>query len=120
MSQDDTDTTTEQAVTTVAKENAEQGAMGQQYLAAGERVALRRWSEEPGDEKPVASRPYETVGFVIEGSAEVVVGEERTTLRAGDSWLVPADAEHSYRILSPFVAVEATSPPARREGRDDV
>jgi quercetin dioxygenase-like cupin family protein len=43
-------------------------------------------------------------------------------LEPGASWLVPAGAEHSYRILETFTAVEATSPPAQvhrpRAGRD--
>jgi quercetin dioxygenase-like cupin family protein len=40
-------------------------------------------------------------------------------LEAGDSWLVPAGAEHAYRILDEFTAVEATSPPAHVHGRDE-
>jgi quercetin dioxygenase-like cupin family protein len=46
---------------------------------------------------------------------------ERQTVRLepGDSWLVPAHAEHSYRILEPFTAVEATAPPAQMHGRDE-
>ena len=39
-------------------------------------------------------------------------------LEAGDCWLVPADAEHSYRILESFTAIEATAPPAEVHGRD--
>ena len=39
-------------------------------------------------------------------------------LEPGDSWLVPAGAEHAYRILSEFTAVEATAPPAHVHGRD--
>jgi mannose-6-phosphate isomerase-like protein (cupin superfamily) len=35
------------------------------------------------------------------------------TLAPGDSYLVPAGAEHTYRILETFTAVEATSPPAK-------
>jgi hypothetical protein len=31
---------------------------------------------------------------------------------------VPADAEHRYRVLEPFTAIEATSPPAQVHGRD--
>jgi quercetin dioxygenase-like cupin family protein len=40
-------------------------------------------------------------------------------LEPGDSWLVPANAEHSYRILETFTAVEATAPPAQAHGRDE-
>jgi hypothetical protein len=31
---------------------------------------------------------------------------------------VPAGARHSYRILEPLTAVEATAPPAQVHGRD--
>jgi quercetin dioxygenase-like cupin family protein len=33
-------------------------------------------------------------------------------LTPGDSWVIPAGAEHRYRIVEHFKAVEATSPPA--------
>ena len=40
-------------------------------------------------------------------------------LEPGAAWLVPAGAEHSYRILEPFTAVEATAPPAQVHARDE-
>jgi quercetin dioxygenase-like cupin family protein len=40
-------------------------------------------------------------------------------LEPGDSWLVPEGAEHSYRVLEAFTAVEATAPPAQVHGRDE-
>jgi hypothetical protein len=33
---------------------------------------------------------------------------------------VPAHSEHSYRILEPFTAIEATAPPAEVHGRDEL
>jgi quercetin dioxygenase-like cupin family protein len=39
-------------------------------------------------------------------------------LEAGDSWVVPRGARHTYRILEPFTAVEATCPPSHVYGRD--
>jgi quercetin dioxygenase-like cupin family protein len=39
-------------------------------------------------------------------------------LEPGDSWLVPKGAVHTYKILEPFTAVEATSPPAEVGNRD--
>ena len=45
--------------------NAPRGEMGQRYLASGESVSMRLWDgEEPGEPKPEAARPYETVGYV--------------------------------------------------------
>ena len=71
------------------------------------------------DKKPMSSREYETVGYVIAGRAELHVEGQMVLLEAGDSWLVPAGASHTYKILDAFTAVEATSPPYHVHGRDD-
>lgn len=91
------------------------GSLGQTFLAGGETVALRLWEEVPGDaeDKAPYTRPYETVGYVIEGKLEITVEDETIVLESGQSWVVPADTMRTYRIHEPLVAVEATSPPAR-------
>lgn len=95
------------------------GSMGQKYLASGITVALRLWENEPpGEPKPVTRREYETVGYVIAGRAELHLEGQVVVLEPGDSWVVPKGATHSYNILEPFTAVEATSPPARIHDRD--
>lgn len=95
------------------------GEMGQIYLVSGKSVAMRLWEEQPGEKKASRSRPYETIGFVIEGRAKLHIEGQTVNLSPGDSYLVPEDADHSYEILEPFTAVEATSPPARVNDRDD-
>ena len=46
--------------------------MGQKYLVAGKRVSMRLWTDEPGGKlKGPTSRDYETVGYVISGSADL-------------------------------------------------
>lgn len=100
-------------ITKTSSRSATEGPHGEVALASGEAVALRMWREEPPTtDKPSAARPYETVGYVIAGRAELVLGTETATLEPGDSWLVPAHAEHTYRILETFTAIEATAPPA--------
>jgi quercetin dioxygenase-like cupin family protein len=56
---------------------------------------------------------------VIAGRAELVVEGQTLRLEPGDAWLVPAGAEHAYRVLEPFTAVEATAPPAQVHARDE-
>ena len=111
------------ADTTVMKvdsRNSPHGALGQKYLASGVHVAMRLWEEEPASaEKPESHRDYETVGYVIEGRAELHIEGQMVLLEAGDSWVVPRGARHRYRVLEPFRAVEATSPPAHAHGRDE-
>ncbi|MGE8942459.1 cupin domain-containing protein [Leptospira interrogans] len=96
------------------------GEMGQTYLASGKRVSMRLWQSEPvGTHKSQSVRDYETVGYVISGRAELDVEGQLMRLEQGDSWLVPAGARHTYHILEPFTAIEATAPPAEVHGRDE-
>jgi mannose-6-phosphate isomerase-like protein (cupin superfamily) len=109
--------------TSVTKVNAHyspKGEMGQRYLASGIHVAMRLWEEErPGESKQLTARAYETVGYVIAGRAELHLEGQIVLLEPGDSWVVPKGASHTYQILEPFTAVEATSPPAHAHGRDE-
>jgi quercetin dioxygenase-like cupin family protein len=109
--------------TSVIKVNSHfspKGKMGQKYLATGISLAMRLWEEEPpGEAKEPSSRDYETLGYVIAGRAELEIEGQTVRLEPGDSWVVPKGASHSYRILEPFTAVEATSPPAHAHGRDE-
>jgi quercetin dioxygenase-like cupin family protein len=110
----------EHNVEKVRDEESSQGGMGQRYLASGESVSMRMWeNEQPGEPKPEAAREYETVGYVLEGRAELHLEGEVVELSAGDSWTVPKGATHTYKILEPFTAVEATSPPAEVGNRDE-
>jgi quercetin dioxygenase-like cupin family protein len=110
----------ETTIKKVAERSAPKGSMGQTYLVSGKRLAMRLWNSEPPHAKESDRRDYETVGYVIAGRAELTLEGQSIRLEAGDSWLVPAQAEHSYRILEPFTAVEATAPPAQVHGRDEV
>lgn len=95
------------------------GEMGQKYLVSGKRLSMRLWIDEPGGKlKAPTARDYETVGYVILGSARLDVEGQTLNLKAGDSWLVPAGAMHQYTIMQPFTAIEATAPPAEVHGRD--
>ena len=110
----------EHNVDKVSDEQSSQGRMGQRYLASGEAVSMRMWeNEQPGEPKPEAAREYETVGYVLAGRAELHLEGEVVELSTGDSWTVPRGATHTYRILEPFTAVEATSPPAEERNRDE-
>lgn len=96
------------------------GELGQRYLVSGKGVSMRLWEEEPsGGAKAPSRRDYETVGYVIGGRAELDLEGQTIRLEPGDAWLVPKGAEHVYRVLERFTAVEATSPPAQVHGRDE-
>jgi quercetin dioxygenase-like cupin family protein len=109
--------------TSITKVNARyspRGRSGQKYLASGVKLSMRLWEQEhPGKPKSVTQRPYETIGYVVSGRAELEIEGQTVTLAPGDSWVVPKGSRHRYNILEPFTAVEATSPPAEVHGRDE-
>lgn len=107
-------------VTKVDSDYSPTGAMGQKYLASGQSLAMRLWQNEaPGESKPAVARDYETVGFALEGRAELHIEGQIVILQKGDSWVVPRGSNHTYKILESFSAVEATHPPAHVHGRDE-
>ena len=107
------------SVTKVNSGSSPKGTMGQKYLASGVTTAMRMWDDEqPGEPKAAEARDYETVGYVVKGRAELEIEGQKVTLEPGDSWVVNKGQRHTYRILEPFTAVEATTPPARSHGRD--
>lgn len=111
---------TDTSVIKVNSNTSPKGKMGQKYLACGVKLSMRLWeAEQPGEPKPETARDYETIGYVIEGRAELHLEGQMVLLEPGSSWVVPEGARHTYRILEPFTAVEATCPPAEVHGRDE-
>lgn len=103
----------------VNEDNAKTGSMGQDYLACGEKVAMRVWNEPAGDQGESSSRDYEIVGYLQQGELEVTIEGKKTHLITGDSWTIPQGASHQYKIVKDIVAIEATSPPGRVGHKDE-
>jgi len=109
--------------TTVIKvdsSHSPKGPDGQVYLATGKHIAMRMWRDvAPGSDQAPVRREYDCAGYAISGRAELHTEGQVILLNPGDSWIVPRGAEHSYKILEAFTAVEATTPPAAVHGRDE-
>ena len=119
----ESETTPATGDTSIKKVNSKyspRGKHGQKYLVSGVSLSMRLWQDEqPGQAKAKTQRAYETVGYVIAGRAELHIAKQKVLLEPGDSWVVPKNVLHHYRILEPFTAIEATAPPARIHGRDE-
>ena len=104
----------------IDSDHSPSGSMGQKYLVSGKLISMRLWENlQPGQPKEPSAREYETVGYAIKGRAQLDIEGQSILLGAGDSWVVPKGSRHSFTILEPFTAVEATSPPAQVHGRDE-
>ena len=89
------------------------GPKGKSISRPGVHIAMRLWKNEtPNNKKPNSKNPYETVGYVLKGKAELHLEGQTLILNPGDSWSVQQNASHTYRIIETFSAIEATSPPA--------
>merc|ERR1712000_33302 len=108
----------DKSVMKVSAFTAPKGAMGQKYLASGVHLSMRMWEDEQPGEQKETRREYETLGYVLKGRAELLLEGQKLILEPGDSWLVPKNASHAYKILETFSAVETTCPPAFAKGRD--
>ena len=104
----------------VSSRGTEACPTGEVLLATGATMAMRLWQDEEPQTKAPHSSPYETVGYVLKGRAELTVDGETTDLAPGDSYLVPAHASHAYRIIETFSAIECTSPPAIAATQQDI
>lgn len=97
-------------ISKISTSHAKTGPDGDLLLAGGAHMSMRLWKDEAPQEKPSHHSSYETLGYVISGRAELTVEGQSVTLEPGDSYLVPANAEHSYRIMESFTALETISP----------
>ena len=112
-------TMSDTTITKVDGAQSPKGKLGQSYLASGKSVAMRLWDEAESGKEANVSREYETVGYVLEGAAELELEGQTIHLKQGDSWVVPKGAKHTYKVQGHFKAVEATHPPAHVHGRDE-
>ena len=79
-------------------------------LVHGESTLLSEFRLENGAEIPPHRHPHEQTGYLVSGRLSFLIGEERTTVEAGDSWCIPGGVEHGARALEDSVVVEVFSP----------
>jgi quercetin dioxygenase-like cupin family protein len=96
----------------VKRSDAATGSRGEKIMAHGDRVALRVWEREPeGETSEKHSNRYEYVAYVAAGALRVRIGDDGAQeVRAGDSYVVPAETPYSFEVLEPATVVEAVSP----------
>ena len=97
-------------ISKISAGQAKTGPDGDLLLAGGSHMSMRLWKDEAPQEKAPHRSSYETLGYVMSGRAELTIEGSSVTLEPGDSYLVPANAEHGYRIIESFTALETISP----------
>ncbi|GAA5514751.1 hypothetical protein Dcar01_03511 [Deinococcus carri] len=99
----------------VSRGSTTHGPEGEHHLVRGEGSSMRLWHrEEPNADKPMSTHPYETLGYVIEGRVDLIVNDETVSLQPGDSYHVPRNTPHTFRITETLTAVEVNTPATDR------
>lgn len=65
----------------------------------GPNFAMRRFVIEAGGFMPLHSNTVEHEQFCLAGSADVIIGEERFTVKKNDVVFIPANIPHSYATI---------------------
>lgn len=79
-------------------------------LGAGSKMSVLHWNMANGSVVPLHQHPHEQFGYVISGGFDMVIGDERATLKAGDCYFIPSDLPHGFTALGETEAIDVFSP----------
>jgi len=81
-------------------------------LAVGQKSMVTKMNYKPGDFVPFHRHPNEQSGYVLSGCYRLhLTGSEPRELKAGDSYAIPSDVEHSIEIIEAGEVVDVFTPP---------
>jgi quercetin dioxygenase-like cupin family protein len=80
-------------------------------LASGPQSMIALMHYRPENRVPFHSHPNEQSGYIISGRTRVRTRDAAHELGAGDSYVVPANVEHSIEILEPTEELQVFTPP---------
>jgi len=96
-----------------ATERKKRSFRGVKFLlgVTGERMMVTLMTFKVGQTVGTHSHPHEQAGYCVQGRFELTIDGVSTEIEPDDSYVIPGDAQHSYRILEDASAVEVFSPP---------
>ncbi|MCD8118003.1 MAG: cupin domain-containing protein [Lachnospiraceae bacterium] len=100
--------------TVVKKENAVKKTfkgVSLDSLAVGAKSQITKMNYVAGNYASPHTHPHEQCGYVISGKYELTIGDESYELTAGDSYAIPGNEIHSFRVLEGGEVIDAFTPP---------
>ncbi|MCD8148506.1 MAG: cupin domain-containing protein [Clostridiales bacterium] len=100
--------------TVVKKENAVSKVfkgVSLDSLAAGEKSQVTKMNYVSGNYASPHRHPHEQCGYVISGKYELTIGDDRYELSSGDSYAIPGNQVHSFRVIEPGEVIDLFTPP---------
>jgi len=75
-----------------------------------ENVTMAYWDIEEGKALPTHAHPHEQILNLLEGRFEVTLNGEAQVLEAGSVVVIPSNAEHSGRAMTPCRIIDVFYP----------
>jgi quercetin dioxygenase-like cupin family protein len=79
-------------------------------LGYDERLMLVKVNFIKGADAPEHNHPHSQTSYIESGRFEVIIGEEKKVLEAGDAFFVPSGLKHCVTALEAGTVVDAFSP----------
>lgn len=97
----------------VKRENAKKRVFQGVYLdslAVGEKSMVTKMNYAVGNYAAKHTHPHEQCGYVISGKYLMTIEEKEILLEAGDSYAVPGNVTHSFKVLEAGEVVDVFTP----------
>ena len=94
----------------VKQQPQDDGTIRQEF-PTGEKMNMLHSFLKDGALVALNTHPEEQMGYIIKGSLEVIIGEEKAVLKAGDAYFVPPNAPHEFKAIGETEAIDVFSPP---------
>ncbi|HBN09686.1 MAG TPA: hypothetical protein DD435_13885 [Cyanobacteria bacterium UBA8530] len=79
-------------------------------LGSGSNLNAVHWDMNDGSVVPLHHHSQEQFGYVIQGALQIVLGEEKNLLKAGDSYFIPPGIPHEFLAVGQTEAIDVFSP----------
>ena len=79
-------------------------------LAVGEKSMVTKMNYIVGNYAAEHTHPHEQCGYVISGKYLMRIGETEYILEPGDSYAVPGNAPHSFKVLEAGEVIDVFTP----------
>lgn len=79
-------------------------------LAVGEKSMVCKMNYREGDFATEHKHPHEQCGYVISGEYALTVENRKWILREGDSYAIPGNTPHSFRVLKKGEVIDVFTP----------
>lgn len=79
-------------------------------LAVGEKSMVTKMNYVAGNYATEHTHPHEQCGYIISGRYLMTVEKEEFILEAGDSYAIPGNVPHSFKVLQAGEVIDVFTP----------